>query len=222
MWDGRLPTLEEQALGPIQAAGEMNMQLDQADARLASIPEYKPSVRCRVSREGIKPKTLAQAIATYERTVVSERARFDAWVEGNEKAISEDAKRGFALFNDKAECSSCHEGWNFTNDGFHDIGLPSADVGRVEIRARRHQDAARVQDAGPARDLAPRPLHARRLAAHARAVIDHYDRAASTGRAASDLMKPLGLTAQDKADLVAFLKTLTSDLGPTAVPVLPR
>ena len=40
------------------------------------------------------------------------------------------AKRGFALFNTKAQCSSCHEGWNFTNDGFQDIGLPSDDVGR--------------------------------------------------------------------------------------------
>ena len=92
-------------------------------------------------------KTLGKAIATYERTVVSERAPFDAWIEGDERAISEEAKRGFAVFNGKAQCSSCHEGWNFTNDGFQDIGLPSKDVGRGEYHARRHQDAARFQDA---------------------------------------------------------------------------
>jgi cytochrome c peroxidase len=132
MWDGRLPTLEDQALGPIQSPGEMNMKLDQLMARLASIPEYKPAFDAAFPGEGMKPKTLAQAIATYERTVVSERAPFDAWVEGNEKAISEDAKRGFALFNGKAQCAACHEGWNFTNEGFQDIGLPSADVGRGE------------------------------------------------------------------------------------------
>src|ERR1700749_4465058 len=76
------------------------------------------------------PKTLAKAIATYERTIVSEPAPFDAWIEGDEKAISEEAKRGFTVFNAKAQCSACHEGWNFTNEGFQDIGLPREDVGR--------------------------------------------------------------------------------------------
>ncbi len=90
---------EEQALGPIQAAGEMNMNLDKLMERPATIPEYKPMFEAAFPGEGMKPKTLAQAIATYERTVVSGRAPFDAWIEGNEKAISEDAKRGFALFD---------------------------------------------------------------------------------------------------------------------------
>src|SRR5258705_11846785 len=133
MWDGRLATLEEQALGPIQAAGEMNMPLEQLMERLTSIGEYKPLFAAAFPNEGMSAKTLAKAIATYERTVVSERAPFDAWIEGNEKAISEEAKRGFAVFNGKALCSACHEGWNFTNDGFQDIGLPSKDVGRGEF-----------------------------------------------------------------------------------------
>src|SRR5882757_9180649 len=121
MWDGRLATLEEQALGPIQSPGEMNMPIDQLMDRLATIPEYKPLFEVAFPSEGMKVKTLASAIATYERTVVSERAPFDAWIDGNQKAISEEAKRGFAVFNTKAMCSSCHEGWNFTNDGFQDI-----------------------------------------------------------------------------------------------------
>src|SRR5215510_16532374 len=99
MWDGRLPTLEEQALGPIQAAGEMNMPLDQLMQRLAEIPEYKPQFDAAFPKEGMTPKTLAAAIATYERTIVSERAPFDAWIEGDERAIPEEARRGFALFN---------------------------------------------------------------------------------------------------------------------------
>src|SRR3954454_7196850 len=132
MWDGRLPTLEEQALGPIQSPGEMNMKLDELMQRLSGIPEYKPMFEAAFPGEGIKAKTLGQAIATYERTVVSERAPFDGWIEGDEKAISEDAKRGFAVFNGKAQCAACHEGWNFTNEGFQDIGLPSSDVGRGE------------------------------------------------------------------------------------------
>src|SRR6201988_5436845 len=65
MWDGRLATLEEQALGPIQAAGEMNMPLEKLMERLTSIGEYKPLFDAVFHGEGMSPKTLAKAIATY-------------------------------------------------------------------------------------------------------------------------------------------------------------
>ena len=133
MWDGRLANLEEQALGPIQSPGEMNMPIEHLMERLATIAEYKPLFAAAFPGSGLSPKTLAEAIATYERTVVSEQAPFDLWIEGNEQAISDEAKRGFVIFNTKGQCSSCHEGWNFTNDGFQDIGLPSADVGRGQF-----------------------------------------------------------------------------------------
>src|SRR3984893_8368065 len=135
MWDGRLANLEEQALGPIQSPGEMNMPITRLMERGASLPEYKPLFAGAFPGETMNAKTLAEAIATYERTVVSARAPFDDWIDGNEKAISEEAKRGFLVFNAKAQCSSCHEGWNFTNDGFQDIGLPSQDTGRCEFGA---------------------------------------------------------------------------------------
>jgi cytochrome c peroxidase len=222
MWDGRLATLEEQALGPIQAAGEMNMPLEQLMERLTSIAEYKPLFTAAFPGEGMNVKTLAKAIATYERTVVSERAPFDAWIEGNEKAISEDAKRGFAVFNGKAMCSSCHEGWNFTNDGFQDIGLPSQDVGRGEFMPGviKMQHAFKTPGL---REIARRSpyMHDGSLAT-LEAVVEHYDHGGVDRPSRSDLMKPLGLTAQEKSDLVAFMKTLTSNLSPTAVPVLPR
>jgi cytochrome c peroxidase len=222
MWDGRLATLEEQALGPIQAAGEMNMPLDQLMLRLASIPEYKPQFEAAFPKDGMSPKTLAAAIATYERTVVSERSPFDVWIEGNEKAISEEAKRGFALFNGKAVCSSCHEGWNFSNDSFHDIGLPTKDIGREEFvpgvvkmkHAFKTPGLREISRRGPYMHNGSLPT--------LESVIEHYDQGGVARPSRSDLMKPLGLTAQDKADLVAFLMTLTSNLSPTVVPPLPR
>ncbi|CUT12725.1 Cytochrome c551 peroxidase EC 11115 [Bradyrhizobium sp.] len=222
MWDGRLPTLEDQALGPIQSPGEMNMKLDDLMARLASIPEYKPMFEASFPGQGMKARTLAQAIATYERTVVSERAPFDAWIEGNEKAISEEAKRGFAVFNGKAQCAACHEGWNFTNEGFQDIGLPSSDIGRGEYLPRviKMQHAFKTPGL---REISRRSpfMHDGSLAT-LEAVIDHYDHGGVDRPSRSDLMRALELTAEEKADLVAFLKTLTSNLEPTAVPVLPR
>jgi cytochrome c peroxidase len=222
MWDGRLASLEEQALGPIQSPGEMNMPIDQLMDRLTSVPEYKPLFDTAFPNQGIKVKTLAAAIATYERLVVSERAPFDAWIDGNEKAISEEAKRGFALFNGKAQCSSCHEGWNFTNEGFQDIGLPSDDVGRGKFvpGVIKMQHAFKTPSL---REISRRSpyMHDGSIATLEQ-VVEHYDRGGVDRPSRSDLMKPLGLTSQDKSDLVAFLETLTSDLNPTAVPVLPR
>jgi cytochrome c peroxidase len=222
MWDGRLPTLEAQALGPIQSPGEMNMPLDELMKRLASIPEYKPLFENVFPQEGMNEKTLAKAIATFERTVVSERAPFDAWIEGDEKAISEEAKRGFAVFNGKGQCSACHEGWNFTNEGFQDIGLPSEDIGRGQYLPGviKMQHAFKTPSLREIAQRAPY-MHDGSLATLA-AVVDHYDRGGVDRPSRSDLMKPLGLTAQEKSELVAFLNTLTSNLTPTAAPVLPR
>lgn len=170
----------------------------------------------------MKVATLAKAIATYERTVVSERAPFDAWIDGNEKAISEEAKRGFALFNAKAQCSACHEGWNFTNEGFQDIGLPSDDIGRGKLLPNviKMQHAFKTPSL---REISRRSpyMHDGSLAT-LEAVVEHYDHGGVDRPSRSDLMKPLDLTSQEKTDLVAFLKTLNSDLSPTSVPVLPR
>src|SRR5262249_6523166 len=222
MWDGRLANLEEQALGPIQSPGEMNMPIDKLMDRLTKIPEYKPLFDAAFPNEGMKVTTLAKSIATYERTVVSERAPFDAWIDANEKAISEQARRGFELFNGKAQCSACHEGWNFTNDGFQDIGLPSNDVGPGKSipGVARRQHASKPPGLRETRRRGPY-MHDGSLAP-LEAVVEHYDHGGVDRPSRSDLMKPLGLTAGEKADLVAFMKTLDSNLSPTAVPVLPR
>ena len=128
-----MPTLEEQALGPIQAAGEMNMPLDQLVARLSAIPRIQAVVRGGISGPGDQSQDTRRGdrdLRTHGRVRTRAVRRLDR---RQEKAISEEAKRGFVLFNGKALCSACHEGWNFTNDGFQDIGLPSADVGRGEF-----------------------------------------------------------------------------------------
>jgi len=222
MWDGRLATLEEQALGPIQSEGEMNMPLDELMKRLESVPEYKPMFVKVFAAEGMTPQTLAKAVATYERTVVSDRAPFDAWIEGDEKAISDEAKRGFAVFNGKAQCAACHEGWNFTNDGFQDIGLPSNDVGRGKFVPGVIKMEHAFKTPG-LREIARRApfMHDGSLAT-LEDVVEHYNHGGVERPSRADLMKPLDLSAQEKTDLVAFLKSLSSDLTPTAAPVLPR
>jgi cytochrome c peroxidase len=130
MWDGRFETLEDQALGPMSAPVEMNQQMEAIATELQAIPEYKTLFKVSFGGEGISVPNIAKAIATFERTIVSGIAPFDRWVAGEEVAISESAKRGFDLFNNKANCVACHSGWNFTDDSFHDVGLPDTDIGR--------------------------------------------------------------------------------------------
>jgi len=200
----------------------MNMPIEQLMVRLASIAEYKPLFVAAFPNEGMSPKTLGEAIAVYERTVVSERAPFDSWVEGNEQAISEEAKRGFAVFSTKGQCSSCHEGWTFTNDGFHDIGLSSDDPGRGKFLPDIPKMMHAFKTPG-LREITRRApyMHDGSLVTLEQ-VVEHYDRGGVDRPSRSDLVKPLGLTAQEKLDLVAFLKTLSSNLDPTTMPVFPR
>jgi cytochrome c peroxidase len=222
MWDGRAASLEEQALGPIKTDVEMNLPLDRLIERLKSISEYGPLFQSVFPKDGISEITVAKAIATYERTVVSGRSPFDAWIDGDAKAISEPAIRGFVLFNTRGGCSSCHRGWNFTDEGFYDTGLPDADIGR----AKQMPNVEKMQHAFKApglREAGRRTpyMHDGSLA-NLDAVVEHYDRGGIARPSRSDLIKPLGLSMQEKADLVAFMRTLTSDIEPTTVPVLPR
>ena len=222
MWDGRAGSLEEQALGPIQADVEMNLPLDQLLKRLKSVGEYKPLFEAAFPGKGIAPETIAHAIATYERTVVSGRAPFDAWIEGDEKAISDSAKRGFMLFNTKAECNKCHSGWKFTDDSFHDNGLKSDDIGRGKFLEGIPKAMHAFKTPG-LREITRRgPYMHNGSMATLEEVMEHYNHAGEERESRSDLIRPLKLSKQETADLVEFMKTLTSDFDPTTMPVIPR
>jgi len=222
MWDGRAASLEQQALGPIESSSEMNMPIDQLLERLSSIPEYILLFNAAFPGGGLSGKSLAEALATYERTIVSGRAPFDAWIAGDERAISEQAKRGFVVFNTRGGCASCHEGWNFTNDGFQDIGVPGPDTGRGQFlpqiqkmdHAFKTPGLREISSRGPYMHDGSMPT--------LEDVIEHYDRGGVDRPSRSDLIVPLGLSKQDKLDLVAFLESLSSKLTPTTIPVFPH
>ncbi len=222
-WDGRAGTLEEQALGPIEAPGEMALPLDQLVARLRSIPEYGGLFEAAYPGEGITTSTIARAIANFERTVVSAEAPFDAWVAGDESAISPAAKRGFAIFEGKGNCAACHSGWRFTDDSFHDIGVATEDLGRGALfegidvlehafktpTLRNVDRRAPYMHNGSERSLGD--------------VVDLYDAGGRLKRRSlSAEIRPLGLTEAEKNDLVEFLRSLTSDDDPVAVPAAPQ
>jgi cytochrome c peroxidase len=221
MWDGRASTLEEQALLPIQSPDEMNQPLNALVEELAAIAEYRERFALAFPGEEITIEGIAKGVATYERTIVSGTAPFDRWFEGDETAISEAAKRGFVLFNTKAKCSRCHAGWRFTDDSFHDIGLPGEDLGRGAF----FPDVTVMQHAFKTpglRNVALRgPYMHDGSIADLGGVIDHYDEGGIDRPSRSAEIGPLDLSAQEERDLLAFLETLTSEEPRVAIPRLP-
>jgi cytochrome c peroxidase len=221
-WDGRADSLEMQALGPIASQREMNMPLDAMVKVLQGIPEYKTLFARAYPGEPMNEKTVARAIASFERTVVSGQAPFDKWISGDESAIGEDAKRGFDLFNAKAGCVQCHSEWNFTDNGFHDVGLEDTDRGRgARLPLEGMQFAFKTPTLRNVDRSAPY-MHEGNEQTLGN-VIDFYDRGGDARRKSlSPEIVPLHLTAQEKADLLAFLSTLTSVDKPLEFPNLPR
>ncbi len=223
MWDGRKTDLEDQALGPIEAEGEMNLPLPEMVARLQSIPGYQEHFEKAYPGMGISEVTVARAIASFERTVLSTESPFDRWRMGDEKAVSAAAKRGFELFNGKAKCSICHMGFNFTDNGFHNIGVkdPAADVGRfAQRKVKSMQGAFKTPTL---RDVALTAPYMRNGAYQTLTeVVEHYNRGGDDKTNLDINMTPLGLTPAEVADLVAFMESLTGAPRVVNVPRLPQ
>ena len=219
-WDGRAATLEEQALGPIQSDVEMNMPLDVLIERVSGIEGYRPYFNSIFS-EGITAETIAKAIATFERTVVSGPSPFDRWIEGDESALSDSAKRGFELFNGKAKCSTCHSGWNFTDNKFHDIGLPTLDEGRFVIDPSSELNRHAFKTPGLRNITHRAPYMHNGSLANLDAVLVHYLSGGLPRPSRSPEISFLPLMNDDLTDLKAFLHTLQGEDQPMSLPALP-
>ncbi|QND43884.1 c-type cytochrome (plasmid) [Rhizobium leguminosarum bv. viciae] len=221
-WDGRAPNLEEQAAGPITAAAEMNGKLDTAVTEMQGIPDYKKWFDEVFPDKGVTKETMLTAIATYERTVVSNWSPFDRWVDGDEKAVSDSAKRGFELFTGAAYCSSCHTGWNFTDNKFHDIGLPSDDIGRYKIDASSPDNKYAFKTPGLRNTLYRGPyMHDGSLKSMDEVIV-HYESGGVSRPSLDRAMSPFLLTDQENKDLIAFLGTLTAEKQDIPLPTLPN
>jgi cytochrome c peroxidase len=214
-WDGRAPSLEAQALGPIGHKREMAGDWDQVIKTLASDEQMSRSFAAAFPEDpAVTRANLVKALAAFERTLVSPETRFDQWVNGDDGALEPDELAGFSLFVGRAGCVSCHQGWRFTDEAFHDIGLPGDDAGRgpvLGIDAARH--AFKTPSLRERVWTAPY-MHDGSLATF-EDVVDHYaDRIMKRPTLSADLPQGIALGARERAQLVAFLNTLSSNDPP--------
>lgn len=210
-WDGHAASLEAQAKGPIENPIEMNLPAAEAAARLAAREDYRRAfAEAFPEAPRVDEANLLAALATYERTRVSPETRFDRWIAGDREALDPAEIRGFLLFNGKAGCARCHEGWAFTDHAFHDIGLFGDDRGRgaaIGLPAAEH--AFKTPGLRELGRTAPY-MHDGRFAT-LDAVLAHYEHGIVERLTLSRDLKRIGLTPEERADLLAFLMALTAE-----------
>lgn len=220
-WDGRAGSLEEQALGPIANPIEMNLPIDEAVKKIAAVEGYASQFQA-VFGESVNADNLAKAIAAFERTVLSGNAPYDRFKAGDQSALSDQAKAGMKLFFGKANCSGCHVGANFTDNGFHNLGVSfnkdEPDVGRESISKLEGDRGAfktptlrEIAKTGPyMHDGSLKTLEE---------VVEYYSKGATPNDYLDEEIFELKLTDEKKAAIVAFLKeALTSDEYPDVEP----
>lgn len=208
-WDGRAASLEAQARVPILAPDEMGGDFGEISRRLTADARMRNAfVRAFPGDGGISEATVLAAVASYERTLLSPLTRFDRYVAGERTALSAREQEGLALFMGRGQCVTCHGGWRFTDDKFHDIGLNGTDPGRGAI-------------AGGIPGLPAFKTPSLRLVSRTRpymhdgsrltleAVVDHYsDGIIERPGLATNVVRALRLSPAQKQALVAFLRTL--------------
>lgn len=232
------PTVINRAFSEVQrGAGDRKSLEDQAYKASDSNPEailknlgpiksYQEQFQ-RVFGTGVTAEGVAKAIAAYQRTILSGNSFYDRFKAGDQNALSPAAKRGLTLFEGKARCVKCHSGFNFTDEGYHNLGLgmdkQNPDLGRHVVTKR---DVNRGAFKTPTlRDVALRRpyMHDGSLPT-LREVVEYYNRAGTPNPWLSPEMVPLNLSSSEQEDLVAFLESLTGEVLPEVAtpPVLPE
>jgi cytochrome c peroxidase len=223
-WDGRAASLEEQAIGPIHNPIEMGETHENVVAKLNKIKGYREQFLA-VFGTDVNLQGLAEAIAAYERTVISTDSDFDKYVTGNKRAMTESALRGMAVFKGKGRCLLCHNGPNFTDNQFHNLGVPQVgplkeDLGRYNVtRDERDKGAFKTPTLRSIAETAPY-MHDGAFAT-LEAAVDFLDEGGGANSNLSPLIKKLGLSKGEKTDLVEFLKALSGEPIKFVMPKLP-
>jgi len=212
--EGGVPTLEMQILVPIQEHNEFDFNILSAAERLSRMPEYVAMAEKAYGRVP-DPFVITRSIAAFERTLLSGDSPFDQWFfQGKNAAVSAGVKRGYDLFqSEKLSCGKCHEGFLFTNQSFENNGLYEMypDSGRIRLTGLESDRALwKVPSLRNIALTAPY-MHDGSLPT-LEAVLDHYATGGKPHPNRSVLLQPFALTAQERADVLAFLESLT-DVG---------
>lgn len=216
-WDGRASSLEDQVHFPVGDPKEMGSSLEEAAKNISAVGAYRPYFHKAFGDDAVTPARIASALTAFERTLVSFDSPFDRYLDGDKAALNAAAVNGMGVFNGKGRCFMCHDLTNrgSVNPEFLNIGLSSptssADAGRYEVTKKEDDNRSfAVPDLRHLKYTAPY-MHDGRFRTLDE-VVEFYNK----GSDDYDPLKipwvaPLGLTEQEKRDLVEFLDALNGD-----------
>jgi cytochrome c peroxidase len=177
---------------------------------IANPKEMDLSIASLRERTAMEPKDVAAALASYVRTIRSGESRFDRYSAGDSSALTKTEIAGLNLFRGKANCVACHVGPNFTDEQFHNTGIPG-DEGRFKITGNPdHRGAFKTPTLREIARSAPY-MHDGSIPT-LEAVIDHYSEGGRANPQLDPEIRPLRLTDAEKSALVAFLRTLSGQI----------
>jgi cytochrome c peroxidase len=227
-WDGRATDLEHQAIFPITDTTEMNQDRKELEKELQNIPEYNRLFGSVFGDESpVNFKNVVYAIASFERTILSDSSRFDQYARGDLGALSSSERHGLNMFRSlKTRCFECHNIPTFNNPDFKVIGVPDLDpdkpdLGRFDIVGRGYERAFKVPTL---RNIAlTAPYMHNGIFKTLDEVVDFY---ADGGGAKhgidqkllDDKIRPFELSKREKENLIAFLHTLTDESRKPDIP----
>ncbi|MFL6415424.1 MAG: cytochrome-c peroxidase [Bryobacteraceae bacterium] len=229
-WDGRAINLEAQSGMPMANPVEMNQPHEVSVSKLNAIPEYRKEFEKAFGPGPVTIDKVEKAIASFERTLLSGNSPFDRYLYGGEKtAMSASAIRGMEIFRDKnrGNCATCHtigDHYALFSDGkFHNIGIGVDANGELQDLGR-YVVTKKDSDKGSFRTPTLRNIAKTAPYMHdgsektLKDVVDYYVGGGNSNAYLDKEIRPLTLTRQERADVVAFLESLTGEPPPQALP----
>lgn len=236
-WDGRADSLESQAKDVLCNPHEMRSTEAHLTETLSAIPEYATQFEKAFGAQEVTLNRVAQALACFERSLVGGRSRFDAFLRGNKRALSDQAIAGLHLFRTDGRCINCHHGPNFSDGKFHNLGLSYygrkiQDSGRYEA-TKNNEDQGRFRTPSLRNVLETRPyMHNGQFDLDQ--ILTLYNNGIPTlmpqdaskddplaPKEKSPHIRQLGLNDVDLEDLKAFLQSLSEPRARIRPPKLP-
>ena len=208
MSEGGVPTLELQALGPIHEKHELALSMEEVIARLKNKSNYSILSKSAYGRE-LDAFTITRALACFERALISGDSKFDRYYFLKSNDYSDVEQKGMELFfSERTQCSSCHALPFFTDYEFYSLGLEDADIG---LERRTYSAADRGKFKTPTLrniELTAPYMHNGSMSS-LEEVVSFYNNGGGTRSTKDSRVKPMNLSKEEEAELVAFLKTLT-------------
>jgi cytochrome c peroxidase len=210
-WDGRSPSLEDQALQPIENPIEMANKLSVVLDKLQATSSYREQFESAYPG-GVTSENLARALASFQRAMLSGDSAVDQFQAGNFAALSDEARQGLWIFESRGQCWRCHSGPNYTDESFHNTGVSwgsePLDLGRFEV-TKQETDRGKFHTPTLRNIALTAPYMHDGSLTTLEQVVEFYDKGAGANAHLDSVIQPLNLSERDKKALVAFLRALT-------------